>query len=454
MNKILIVDDEKSILDLLSMVFKKEGYNVYTALSSQRALELLDERDIDLVITDIKMPGMSGLSLLTHIKENYPDVPVIMITAYGSTREAVQALKAGALDYITKPFDIDELKIVVRNALHKRQLEQENIHLKKELTKRYSFENIVGKSKKMQEIFNLIERIAPTDATILIYGESGTGKELVAKAIHYKSLRRNNKFVSINCGALPENLLESELFGHVKGSFTGAYSDKRGLFEVANKGTLLLDEIGEMNPMTQVKLLRALQERKIRRVGGVEEIEIDVRIIASTNQNLKEKIKKGEFREDLFYRLNVINITLPPLRERKEDIPLLVEHFVEKYSKQFRKEKKEVTPEVMKVFQDYHWPGNIRELENVIERAMALSQGNKITIDDIPKEIIHPATVEMPVSIPEEGFNLNSHLEEISRRYIEHALIKAERNIKRAAEILGISYRSLRHYIDKYGIKK
>jgi len=454
MNKILIVDDEKSILDLLSMVFKKEGYVIYTALSSQKALEILDEHDIDLVITDIRMPGMSGLDLLFHIKENYPDIPVIMITAYGSTREAVRALKAGALDYITKPFDIDELKIVVRNALHKRHLEQENIHLKKELSKRYSFENIIGKSKKMQEIFNLIEKIAPTDATVLICGESGTGKELVAKAIHYKSLRRNNKFVSINCGALPENLLESELFGHVKGSFTGAYSDKRGLFEVANKGTILLDEIGEMSPMTQVKLLRALQERKIRRVGGVEEIEIDVRIIAATNQNLKEKIKKGEFREDLFYRLNVISITIPPLRERKEDIPLLVEHFIEKYSKQFQKDKKKVSPEVMKVFQDYHWPGNIRELENVIERAMALAQGDKITIDDIPKEIIYPATVEMPITIPEEGFNLNSHLEELSRRYIEYALIKADRNIKRAAELLGISYRSLRHYINKYQIKK
>ena len=454
MNKILIVDDEKSILDLLSMVFKKEGYVIYTALSSQKALEILDEHDIDLVITDIRMPGMSGLDLLFHIKENYPDIPVIMITAYGSTREAVRALKAGALDYITKPFDIDELKIVVRNALHKRHLEQENIHLKKELSKRYSFENIIGKSKKMQEIFNLIEKIAPTDATVLICGESGTGKELVAKAIHYKSLRRNNKFVSINCGALPENLLESELFGHVKGSFTGAYSDKRGLFEVANKGTILLDEIGEMSPMTQVKLLRALQERKIRRVGGVEEIEIDVRIIAATNQNLKEKIKKGEFREDLFYRLNVISITIPPLRERKEDIPLLVEHFIEKYSKQFQKDKKKVSLEVMKVFQDYHWPGNIRELENVIERAMALAQGDKITIDDIPKEIIYPATVEMPITIPEEGFNLNSHLEELSRRYIEYALIKADRNIKRAAELLGISYRSLRHYINKYQIKK
>ena len=454
MNKILIVDDEKSILDLLSMVFKKEGYVIYTALSSQKALEILDEHDIDLVITDIRMPGMSGLDLLFHIKENYPDIPIIMITAYGSTREAVRALKAGALDYITKPFDIDELKIVVRNALHKRHLEQENIHLKKELSKRYSFENIIGKSKKMQEIFNLIEKIAPTDATVLICGESGTGKELVAKAIHYKSLRRNNKFVSINCGALPENLLESELFGHVKGSFTGAYSDKRGLFEVANKGTILLDEIGEMSPMTQVKLLRALQERKIRRVGGVEEIEIDVRIIAATNQNLKEKIKKGEFREDLFYRLNVISITIPPLRERKEDIPLLVEHFIEKYSKQFQKDKKKVSLEVMKVFQDYHWPGNIRELENVIERAMALAQGDKITIDDIPKEIIYPATVEMPITIPEEGFNLNSHLEELSRRYIEYALIKADRNIKRAAELLGISYRSLRHYINKYQIKK
>ncbi|MCP2605080.1 sigma-54 dependent transcriptional regulator [Candidatus Aminicenantes bacterium AH-873-B07] len=454
MNKVLIVDDEKSILDLLSMVFKKEGYIIYTALSSQRALEILDEHDIDLVITDIRMPGMSGLDLLSYIKENYPGLPVIMITAYGSTREAVRALKAGALDYITKPFDIDELKIVVRNALHKRQLEQENIRLRKELSKRYSFENIVGKSKKMQEIFNLIEKIAPTDATVLICGESGTGKELVAKAIHYKSLRRNSKFVSINCGALPENLLESELFGHVKGSFTGAYSDKRGLFEVANNGTVLLDEIGEMSPMTQVKLLRALQERKIRRVGGIEEIEIDVRIIAATNQNLKEKIRKGLFREDLFYRLNVINITIPPLRERKEDIPLLVDHFIEKYSKHFKKDKKRISPDVMKVFQNYHWPGNIRELENVIERAMALAQEEEITINDIPKEIIYPTTIEIPVSIPDEGFNLNSHLEELSRRYIEQALIKTERNMKKAAEILGISYRSLRHYIDKYQIKK
>ncbi|MFQ6082246.1 MAG: sigma-54-dependent transcriptional regulator [Candidatus Aminicenantia bacterium] len=454
MNKILVVDDEKSILDLLQMVFKKQGYIIKTAMSSQRALEIIDDQEIDLIISDIKMPGMNGLELLKYVKQIDTTLPVIMITAYGSTRDAVEALKAGALDYIVKPFDIEELKIVVRNALKKRELEQENIRLRKELSERYSFQNIVGKSKKMLEIYNLIERIAPTDSTVLISGESGTGKELVAKAIHYQSLKKDNKFVSINCGALPESLLESELFGHVKGAFTGAYSDKKGLFEVAHKGTLLLDEIGEMSPMTQVKLLRALQERKIRRVGGTEEIEVDVRIIASTNQNLREKIKQGQFREDLFYRLNVISIEIPPLRERKGDIPLLVNHFLQKYSEQLKRTKKKVSSEVMKVFEAYPWPGNIRELENVIERAMTLEEGEVIFLKSIPQELLSQPPEEISISMPEDGFNLNLYLEEMSRQYIEQALAKSNRNMKRAAEILGISYRSLRHYINKYQMKK
>ena len=331
MEKILIIDDEKSVLDMLNVVFKKEGYRVKASLSAQKALELIDKEDFDLILSDIRLPQISGMELLRQVKEKKPDIPVIMITAYGTIKQAVEALKAGAIDYVLKPFDVEELKIIVSQGLEKRKLKEENILLKKELKEKYSFKNIVGKSKKMKEIYSLIEKVAATDSTVLITGESGTGKEMAARAIHLLSWRWDNPFVPINCGALPENLLESELFGHVKGAFTGAVVDKKGMFEVAEKGVLFLDEVGEMSPWTQVKLLGAIQDKKVRRVGATEEIPVDVRIIAATNQNLKKKIEEEKFREDLFYRLNVISLEMPPLREKKEDLPLLVSHFLKKY---------------------------------------------------------------------------------------------------------------------------
>lgn len=452
MEKILVVDDEKSILDLLKVVFKKEGWRVSTCFSGPKALELIDKEDFDLLICDIKMPQISGMKILKYIKEKKPDIPVIMITAYGSIKQAVEALKAGASDYVVKPFDLDELKIIVRNGLERRRLKQENILLRKELKKKYSFENMLGKSKKMMEIFNLIEKIADTDSTVIITGESGTGKEMAAKSIHYLSHRRNNRFVSINCAALPENLLESELFGHVKGSFTGAVADKKGMFEVAHRGTLFLDEIGETSPLMQVKLLRALQEKRIRSIGSTEEIPVDVRIIAATNQDLKEKIKEGKFREDFFYRLNIISFEMPPLRERIEELSLFVSFFLQKYCKQMEKNIQKVSPEVMNIFESYSWPGNVRELENVIERAVAIEESSTIGVNSLPKEMLISPQEELNLNF-HPGFKLNSYLDKLSQNYIKKAHNEARGNLKKTAAFLGISYRSLRYLIDKYGLK-
>jgi len=358
------------------------------------------------------------------------------------------------MDYIVKPFDVEELKIIVEKGLEQVHLRKENVFLKKELKEKYSFENMIGKSKKIKEVFDLIEKIAGTDSTVIISGESGTGKEMVARAAHYLSRRKDKSFVSINCGALPENLLESELFGHAKGAFTGAVVQKRGLFEVAEKGTVLLDEVGEMSPMTQVKLLRALQDRKIRRVGGTQEIPVDVRIIAATNQNLKEKIKREEFREDLFYRLNVISMTVPPLRERKEDIPLLVTHFLKKYCQKMERRMKRITPEVMNVLEAHVWPGNVRELENVIERMVAIEERETITLGSLPAELTTPGQNETTEQEIKEGFDLNETIDQISRKYVRSALEETQGNQKKAAALLGINYRSLRYLIEKLGLKE
>lgn len=454
MEKIVIIDDEKSLLDLLSRVFAKEGYKVQATTSASRAIEIIENEDLDLLISDIRLPEISGMEILKRCREVRPDVPVIMITAYGNMKQAIEALKMGALDYIIKPFDIEELKITVAKGLEKRRLEQENILLKRDLKERYSFENMIGKSRSMQEIFSLIEKIAGTDSTILITGESGTGKEMAARAIHLLSRRANRPFVSINCAALPENLLESELFGHVKGSFTGAVSDKKGMFEVAQHGTLFLDEIGEMSPWTQVKLLRALQERKIRRVGGTEEIPVDVRIIAATNHDLKRRIEEGKFREELFYRLNVISFEMPPLRRRVEDIPLLVNHFLQKYCQQMGKKMKRVSPEAMSFLEIYSWPGNVRELENVIERVVAIEEREVITPASLPPEITMPAKREETQVIFNPGFDLTGYLDEIAKKYLRQALVATNGNMKKAASLLGISYRSIRYLMDKYKIKQ
>ncbi|PMP95837.1 MAG: Fis family transcriptional regulator [Candidatus Aminicenantes bacterium] len=453
MDTLLIIDDEKSLLDVLALVFKKEGYEVKTVTNGADALEILTTGSVDLVITDIRMPHISGMEILRYVKDNKPEVPVIVITAYGSIQQAVEALKAGALDYIVKPFDVEELKILVARGLERKHLEQENILLKKDLKEKFRFEDMIGKSRLMQGIYVLIEKVASTDSTVLITGESGTGKEMAARAIHNLSRRKDKAFVTINCAALPENLLESELFGHTKGSFTGAVSDKKGMFEMAHKGTLFLDEIGEMSPWTQVKLLRALQERKIRRVGGTEEIPVDVRVIAATNQDLKKRIEEGKFREDLFYRLNVISFEMPPLRKRIEDIPLLVQHFLQKYCQQMGKKMKRLAPEVVGIFEQYSWPGNIRELENVIERIVAIEDRETITTACLPTEMIGLAKRdEFKVELG-PNFNLNDFLDSVAKRYILRALDMSGGRLKKAAPLLGVSYRTLRYLMDKYGLR-
>jgi len=455
MDNILIIDDEKSLLDLLSVVFKKEGYGVRTALSAAKAFETVDREDIDLVVTDIKMPETDGMDVLKHVRETRPDVPVVMITAYGSVQQAVEALKAGALDYVVKPFDVEELKIIVARGLAERRLRQENVRLKRDLKERYSFENMIGKSRSMQEIYTLIEKVAGTDSTVLVTGESGTGKEMAARAIHFQSDRRDNQFVSINCAALPENLLESELFGHAKGSFTGAVAEKKGMFEVATRGTLFLDEVGEMSPWTQVKLLRALQERRVRRVGGTEEIPVDVRIIAATNQDLKKRIQEGKFREELFYRLNVISFDMPPLRKRTEDIPLLVTHFLQKHCDRLAKKPKRFTPEVIGFLEAYAWPGNIRELENVIERIVAIEDRETVTANCLPKEIVSPQKAKHETQyFFEPGFDLMVYLDDLAKNYVSQALAATGGSIQKAAPLLGISYRTMRYLMGKFNLNR
>ena len=453
MDKLLIIDDERSILDLLRVVFSKEGYQVWTSLSASKALDLIKRQDFDLVISDIKLPEMGGMEILRKVKKEKPELPFVMITAYGSIKQAVEALKAGALDYVVKPFDVEELKIVVAHGLEKRKLREENIMLKKELREKYRFENMIGKSKRMKEVYQLIERIASTDSTVLVTGESGTGKEMAARAIHFLSQRREKPFVSINCGALPDNLLESELFGHTKGSFTGAVANKKGMFEVAQQGTLFLDEVGEMSPWTQVKLLRALQERKVRHVGGTDEIEINVRIIAATNQDLKEKISKGDFREDLYYRLNVIFFEMPPLRKRKEDLPLLVSHFLQKFCKQMGRKMKRIAPEVMKVFESYPWPGNVRELENVIERIVAIEERETITEESLPADLLKLQEESESKYMFQPGFNLNQYLDDVSKNFVREALDATGGSLKEAANLLGVNYRSLRYLLEKYDLR-
>jgi two-component system response regulator PilR (NtrC family) len=453
METILVVDDEKSIRDLLSMVFKKEGFLVKTSPGTPNVYELVDDDDFDILICDIKMPKVDGMELLKHVKKQKPIVPVIMITAYGSVKQAVEALKVGALDYVVKPFDIEELKILVSHGLEERKIREENILLKKSFQEQSSFENMIGKSKAMGEVFGLIEKVATTDSTVLITGESGTGKEMAARAIHALSRRRERPFVSINCAALPENLLESELFGHTKGSFTGAVADKKGMFETAHAGTIFLDEVGELSPWTQVKLFRVLQERRIRRVGGTDEIPVDVRIIAATNQDLKKRIEEGKFREELFYRLNVISFEMPALRRRTEDIPLLVSHFLQKHCEKMGRKTKRLTPEVISFLEAYAWPGNVRELENLIERTVAVEERETITVSSLPRDILEMRRREDAPAVLKPGFDLEGHLDQIAKKYIQEAGSASGGNMKKMASLLGVSYRSLRYLIEKYQLK-
>ena len=385
--RILVVDDERSMRELLAIVLRREGYEVLLAESGRAAIAVLEREPIDLLISDIKMPDLSGVEVLRAAKRIDQDILGIMITAFASTESAVEAMRLGACDYLSKPFDIDLLKMKVREKIENRQLRQENVLLKRTLGLSHEFSNIIGRSEAMLDVFKMIETVARTNSTILLTGESGTGKGLVAQAIHFHSLRRDKPMVSLNCGAMPEALLESELFGHMRGAFTGADTNKKGLLEVAEKGTIFLDEIGEMSPVMQVKLLRVLQERRFRRVGGLEELQADIRVIAATNQDLTKAVAEGRFREDLYYRINVIPIALPPLRERREDIPLLAHHFLAKYAAQMGKPIAGIARSALELLMLHDWPGNIRELENVLERAVALEATPAVLPESLPPSL-------------------------------------------------------------------
>ena len=454
MDRVLIVDDEKGMRDFLSIMLRKEGYSVSTAESVEAASVRVGRGEADLILTDISMPGRSGMELLRHARSTSPDTPVIMITAYASTESAVEALKLGACDYITKPFDVEEMKIIVRNALDRRHLEQENRILKRELKQKFRVDELIGESSRMGDVMNMVQRIAPTNSTVLISGESGTGKELVARAIHAGSPRGERPFVSINCGAMPDDLLESELFGHVRGSFTGAVSAKRGLFEAADGGTIFLDEIGDTSAAMQVKLLRVLQERRLRRVGGTEETEVDVRVLAATNRDLDQLVRERQFREDLYYRINVIQIRMPALREKPEDIPALALHFLVKFTRAMGKRITHINEEAMSRLQAHDWPGNVRELENVIERSVALESSDAITPHSLSRDILKGSRVahELPIQLAEQGIDLERQLEALREHYMEEALRRAEGVQTKAAELLGMSFRSFRYFAKKYGL--
>jgi two-component system NtrC family response regulator len=458
--KILVVDDEEIILLSCERVLDEEGYEVHTRLGGKEALEALAAEPFDLALVDVKMPGMDGLELLRRIKVDYPHISVIMITGYSTVESAVEAMKAGATDYLPKPFTPDQLAVVVKKAVHNRNILLENLYLKDELQAKYRFENIIGSSKKMQEIFRLITKVAPTSSTVLITGESGTGKELIARAVHFNSLRKDRQFVPVDCAVLSENLLESELFGHIKGSFTGAVVTKPGLFEVADGGTLFLDEIGNISLATQSKLLRVIQEREFIPVGGTKVKKVDIRLVAATNKDLPEKIREGTFREDLFYRLNIVPIHLPPLRERPEDIPLLAQHFLEKYNLELGKKLKTLSPAAVELLLQYPWPGNVRELENTMERVSVMTE----------EEVVLPRHFPLPLQESPQGISFEvpqtsdelreakKHLrdkavEEIERLFVLAALSRNDWNVTRSAKDVGMLRPNFQALMRKHNIK-
>jgi two-component system response regulator PilR (NtrC family) len=450
--RILVVDDERSMQEFLEILLRKEGYEVATAGDVDGALVALESDDYDLVISDIQMPGKSGLDLLRAIRAAQPDALVIMITAFATTETAIAAMKEGAYDYLTKPFKVDEIRLVVQKALEKKLLASENARLRHELRNERRERPLVGNSPRMQQLYEMISRVAATKTNVLIVGESGTGKELVARAIHAESERSERPFVALNCAAIPENLLESELFGHVKGAFTGAVGNKAGLFEMADGGTLFLDEVGEITAPLQVKLLRAIQEKTIRRVGGTSDRRIDVRILAATNRRLEEEVAAGRFREDLYYRLNVIQLQLPSLRERMEDLPLLVHHFVEKYARELAKPVRGLSDEAMQRLRAHAFPGNVRELENVVERAVALSRGDWIDADALPPALLGPPDGRPALPQPGAPVQLDHLVADYERGLLLEALRRAGGVKKRAAQLLGISFRSFRYRLEKLGL--
>jgi two-component system response regulator PilR (NtrC family) len=454
MSNLLIVDDEQSYRQLLSLVFEGEGHSVRTATNGFEALEKLQIEPADVIISDVKMPDMDGIEMLRAVREILPDVGVVMMTAFASVETAREAFKLGADDFIQKPFDVEELKLIVKKTLDKQALIVENRAFKRAQRERGSIKNIIGHSDKMQAVYQMIETVAEVQSTVLITGESGTGKELVARAIHDMSPRAEKPFISINCGAFTETLLESELFGYMKGSFTGANANRKGLFEAAHKGTIFLDEIGEMSPAMQVKLLRVLQERRVRPVGAHEELPIDTRVIAATNRDLKAMTADGSFREDLFYRISVIPISLPPLRERREDIASLVSHFIKKYCDQTGRSLS-ISERAEQILENYTWHGNVRELEHTIERAVALERTEAIQPERLPEHITNynPERIKAEFDLPDDGINLVTHLDNLEKTYVLEALKRTGGNQTRAAELLQMQVRSLRHLLDKHSIR-
>ncbi|MBN2298466.1 MAG: sigma-54-dependent Fis family transcriptional regulator [Deltaproteobacteria bacterium] len=455
---ILIVDDEIQNREYLSEILTEEDYNVTSAINGKDAISKLSQEVFHVVLTDLQMPELDGLEVIRHLVENRLNCIGIIYTGYGSVKTAVDAMRLGAFDYITKPFKAEEIKVVVKKALDHLALQEENTYLKQQLKARYKFENIIGTSDKMQRVFGMIDKVASTDSTVLILGESGTGKELVARALHYNSPRSQNPFVPVNCGAIPEELLESELFGHEKGAFTGAFRTRIGRFELANQGSILLDEVSEMSPNLQVKLLRVIQEREFERVGGVKSMKADVRIIAATNRNLEEEVVQGRFREDLYYRLNVIPITLPPLRERKEDIPLLIKHFLGKYGSDKPTSVKAFSKKAMSVLMQYRWPGNVRELENIVERMVVLCDGNEVELSDLPDKVLSgAATVDSDIpqiDLPESGIDLSTAVNEFEKSIIIQALNKSNWVKNRAAKLLHVNRTTLVEKIKKQKLQK
>jgi DNA-binding NtrC family response regulator len=448
MPAILIVEDEAKMRRLLELNLAEDGFTTYSAGDAETGLKLLREHAVDLVVTDLKLPGMNGLEFLHTVKRQNAALPVVVMTAFGSVETAVEAMKAGASDYVLKPFSLTEMRMVIRKELDVHNLREENRSLREALGKRYSHPNIVARSAKMQEVLATVERVAPTNSTVLLGGESGVGKDLIARAIHEKSRRASGPFLKINSTAIPENLLESELFGFEKGAFTGAVASKPGKFELADKGTLFLDEIGDVPPATQVKLLRVLQEREFERLGGTKTVKVDVRLIAATNRDLRAALEEGTFREDLYYRLNVVPIDIAPLRERKEDIPELANLFITRFAGDSGKPVESISPEAMKILVNYHWPGNVRELQNIVERACALAKGNVLEVDDIHLDI-RPAKASTGAGgfLP-DGMTLEQWEDEM----VQEALRRANGNKSQAARLLGLSRNALRYRLSKIGI--
>jgi DNA-binding NtrC family response regulator len=458
--RILIADDDENIRKSLSEVLMGEGHYVLTVEDGYAAIEAIADDRWDLVILDVKMPKIDGLEVLRRVKQSDSDADVIVITGYSTVENAVAAMKIGAADYIMKPFTPDEIRIRIRNIINKRLITAENIYLRRELEERLKFENIIGKSDAMQEIFRLIEKVAPTDSTILICGQSGTGKELIARAIHQHSLRKDRKFIAVDCGALPENLLESELFGHVKGSFTGAIVTKSGLLEVANGGTFFLDEVGDLSLGMQAKMLRVLQEKEFRQVGGVKNIKVDVRLVAATNQDLEAMIKNGTFREDLFYRINIVPIHLPPLRERQDDIPLLANHFLRVYNERRNKGIRGFTPEALRMLVDFHWPGNVRELENIIDRMVIMSDSDVIDVEHVPIYIVGNrvcfkiTAARTATELKELKKRIRAEaVENVEKAFLTEALKRNDWNISKAARDVGMQRQNFQAMMRKYDIR-